>query len=263
MSHLRSQEDRARRSSAAGSPAPSSVPSAGLARDGVDVERLRRWGFESAARDPGILAGTTAATRSSCHSAGLKIRISRATAGCSPPSCSPGRPRSRAAASPASESFSETYLYFFNLLEKARETLDDVRRIAARKESLDGDTLRQGLSQEVMGLADGGEWEWAFNLIEKYGLVPSNRMPETASSKSTDGAPGRPARALRAGRPGDPEQAGELRCDSRAGAARRGPHPRRSPGHPAAAREARAGGRCRPPSMPSRSSASAPASGGW
>jgi len=29
---------------------------AGLARDGVDVTRLRRWGFESAARDASVLA---------------------------------------------------------------------------------------------------------------------------------------------------------------------------------------------------------------
>jgi bleomycin hydrolase len=36
-----------------------------------------------------------------------------------------------------------------------------------------------------MGLSDGGEWEWAFNLIERYGLVPAGRMPATASSKNT------------------------------------------------------------------------------
>jgi aminopeptidase C len=37
-----------------------------------------------------------------------------------------------------------------------------------------------------MGVADGGEWEWAFNLIEKYGLVPSHRMPGTASANDTE-----------------------------------------------------------------------------
>ena len=36
-----------------------------------------------------------------------------------------------------------------------------------------------------MGLEDGGEWEWAFNLIGTYGLVPSNRMPGTASWRNT------------------------------------------------------------------------------
>ena len=85
---------------------------------------------------------------------------------------------------PATESLSETYLYFFDLLEKANSTLHDLGRIAERKHSLDADTLRQGLSREVMGLDDGGEWEWAFNLIEKYGLVPAHLMPETASAKT-------------------------------------------------------------------------------
>jgi bleomycin hydrolase len=83
------------------------------------------------------------------------------------------------------ESFSETYLYFFNLLLRANAALSRIGRITAREDVLDRDTLRRGLSEEVMGLADGGEWEWAFNLIETYGLVPSGRMPETASARST------------------------------------------------------------------------------
>jgi len=85
----------------------------------------------------------------------------------------------------ASESFSETHLYFVSLVETASATLDDVRRIVGRERSLDSDTLRRQLSQEVMGLDDGGEWEWAFGLIEKYGLVPARGMRETASSKDT------------------------------------------------------------------------------
>ena len=36
-----------------------------------------------------------------------------------------------------------------------------------------------------MGLSDGGEWEWAFNLIDCYGLVPAGRMPATVRSKDT------------------------------------------------------------------------------
>jgi bleomycin hydrolase len=91
----------------------------------------------------------------------------------------------RGGAIPAEESLSETYLYFFDLLEKANATLRDLGRLAGRMDSLDADTLRQGLSREVMGLADGGEWEWAFGLIEKHGLVPARAMPETASAKET------------------------------------------------------------------------------
>ena len=158
---------------------------AGLARDGVDVERLRRWGFESAARDPGILARHNRRYSLELRFGGVEDQNQSGNCWLFAPVVLARAAALKSGGITGQESFSETYLYFFNLLEKARETLDDVRRIAEREESLDGDTLRRDLSQEVMGLADGGEWEWAFDLIEKYGLVPSNRMPETASSKAT------------------------------------------------------------------------------
>jgi bleomycin hydrolase len=85
----------------------------------------------------------------------------------------------------ANQSFSENYLYFFNLLEQASATLDDLRRIAASERRFSAATIRRRVLAEVMGLDDGGEWEWAFALIEKYGLVPARAMPETASSKRT------------------------------------------------------------------------------
>ena len=156
------------------------------------------------------------------------------------------------------ESFSETYLYFFDLLEKARAALLRVHRITTSKEPVDGATLRHGLKQEVMGLVDGGEWEWAFNLIEKYGLVPARRMPPQ---------PTRTMRPLRvdlreclARDPRDAEQAGAVRIIRdetmhdvvQLLVAHLKPRPPKwCPGAPS------------PTSMPSRSSVSVPVNGAW
>jgi bleomycin hydrolase len=159
--------------------------SAGLVRDGVDVKRLRRWGFESAARDRDVLRAHNRRYSLELPFGGIEDQMQSGNCWLFAPVVLARAAALNRGTIAGKESFSETHLYFFNLLEQASATLDDVRRIAERKDSLDGDTLRQGLSQEVMGLADGGEWEWAFNLIEKYGLVPSHRMPETASSRAT------------------------------------------------------------------------------
>ena len=158
---------------------------AALAYDPVNLRRLRHRGFQIAALDADVLAG---------HSRRYSLRLpfgrieNQEQSG----NCWLFAPTVlvRAAALndgriTATESFSETYLYFFNLLLRASAALARVGRITERQVAVGGDTLRRGLSNEVMGLADGGEWEWAFNLIEAYGLVPSGHMPETASSRST------------------------------------------------------------------------------
>jgi bleomycin hydrolase len=158
----------------------------GLAKDeDVNLRRLRRRGFETAALNAEIVAR---------HNRRYSLQLRFGTVANQEQSgrCWLFAPvvLARAAAlrngriAPA-ESFSATYLYFFSLLEQASATLNGVHRITARKDAVTGDTLRRGVSTEVMGLGDGGEWEWAFNLIEKYGLVPSRAMPETASSKNT------------------------------------------------------------------------------
>ena len=237
--------------------------SARLALDDADIKRLRRRGFKAAALDGTCCAGTTAATRPSCPSARSRIRSNRATAGCSRRSswCEPRRCR-RAASPPASRSPKPICISSTGWKRRARRCFACTGSRPA-SEPLDGETLRQGLKQEVMGVADGGEWEWAFNLIEKYGLVPSHRMPGTASANDTDALRvdlrERLARATRAIQ----RKPGEVRRDSRSGDARRGAYPGRSSGQPAVGGAGRAGARCRPPSMPSSSSVSAPANGGW
>ena len=156
-----------------------------LSRDGANLQRLRRRGFESAALDADVVARHN--RRYSLELSFGTIRNQEQSGRCwlFAPVVLARAAALRRGRITENESFSENYLYFFNLLEQARATLDDVRRLAARKDSLAGDTLRRSLSGEVMGLGDGGEWEWAFALIEKYGLVPARYMPETASSKQT------------------------------------------------------------------------------
>jgi bleomycin hydrolase len=159
--------------------------SAGLARHGVDVRRLRRFGFESAARDAAVLARHNRRYSLELPFGGVKDQHQSGNCWLFAPLVLARAAALERGAIGRQDSFSETHLYFFNLVEQASATLRDVHRLVARKEALDGDTLRRSLSQEVMGLADGGEWEWAFDLVEKYGLVPARQMPETSSSRVT------------------------------------------------------------------------------
>ena len=156
-----------------------------LRRGGVNVTRLRRFGFQSAARDEQILARHNRRYTLELPFGGIEDQQQSGNCWLFAPLVLARAAALRGGAIAASETFSETHLYFVSLVETASATLDDVHRIVGRKDSLDGDTLRHQLSQEVMGLDDGGEWEWAFNLIEKYGLVPARGMPETASSRDT------------------------------------------------------------------------------
>jgi len=159
--------------------------SAALEHDGVDVARLRRWGFQSAARDARVLALHNRRYSLELPFGGIDDQQQSGNCWLFAPLVLARAAALKRGTLGSRESLSETYLYFVNLVEQASATLDHVRRVVERRDSLDGDTLRLHLSQEVMGLADGGEWEWAFNLIEKYGLVPSRYMPETASSRAT------------------------------------------------------------------------------
>jgi bleomycin hydrolase len=158
---------------------------AALDHDGVDLRRLRQRGFQAAALDKDVLARHN--RRYSLRLPFGQIENQERSGNCwlFAPTVLVRAAAIRNGRITATESFSETYLYFFNLLLRASASLARIGRITAREDAVGRDTLRRGLSREVMGLADGGEWEWAFNLIETYGLVPSGRMPETASARST------------------------------------------------------------------------------
>jgi bleomycin hydrolase len=159
--------------------------SAAMAEDDEQIRRLRRRGYQAAALDRDVVARHN--RRYTLRLPFGRIENQEQTGNCwlFAPTVLVRAAALRGGHISSRESFSETYLYFHNLLLRASASLERIRRLTTRGDAVGRDTLRRGLSDEVMGLSDGGEWEWAFSLIERYGLVPSSRMPATASAKDT------------------------------------------------------------------------------
>jgi bleomycin hydrolase len=76
--------------------------------------------------------------------------------------------------------FSENYLYFWDQIEKSNLFLEGV--IENADKAID-DRTNNWLFSNPTG--DGGVWNSFANLVDKYGLVPANAMPETYHSNST------------------------------------------------------------------------------
>ncbi|MEY8311101.1 C1 family peptidase [Oscillospiraceae bacterium 42-9] len=75
---------------------------------------------------------------------------------------------------------SQNYTLFYDKLEKANYFLESI--LDTLDEPTDGRLIAHLLSAP---LNDGGQWDMLCNLIEKYGVVPKDAMPETACSSST------------------------------------------------------------------------------
>jgi len=76
--------------------------------------------------------------------------------------------------------FSQNYFMFWDKLEKANYFLENI--IKSRSESYESRLITHILKAPVQ---DGGQWDMFVNLINKYGAVPKDVMPETNhSSKS-------------------------------------------------------------------------------
>lgn len=75
---------------------------------------------------------------------------------------------------------SQNYTLFFDKLEKANYFLEN---ILDTLEEATGSRLIAHLLQDPLG--DGGQWDMLCNLVDKYGVVPKDAMPETVSSSST------------------------------------------------------------------------------
>ncbi len=76
--------------------------------------------------------------------------------------------------------FSQNYFMFWDKLEKANYFLENI--IKSRNESYESRLITHLLKAPVQ---DGGQWDMFVNLINKYGAVPKDVMPETNhSSKS-------------------------------------------------------------------------------
>ena len=75
---------------------------------------------------------------------------------------------------------SQNYIAFWDKYEKVNFFYEAMIDLAGR--DLDDRTvcfLNQG------GIADGGQWDMLVNVIEKYGVVPKDAMPETCQSSMT------------------------------------------------------------------------------
>jgi len=76
--------------------------------------------------------------------------------------------------------FSESYLFFWDKLDKANYFLEII--IETWDRDIDDRELQAILNDPI---PDGGWWNYVVNLIEKYGVIPKELMPETEhSSKS-------------------------------------------------------------------------------
>lgn len=81
---------------------------------------------------------------------------------------------------PADFQFSQVYTFFYDQLEKSNLFLQAI--IDTRKLKID-DQQVQWLFKNPIG--DGGQFTGVANLIDKYGLVPADIMPETHNSNAT------------------------------------------------------------------------------
>jgi len=76
--------------------------------------------------------------------------------------------------------FSQSYLYFWDKLEKANRFLEFI--ITSYDRGLLDRELVIFLERPVF---DGGYWSYVVNLIDKYGVVPNEAMPETYNSNNS------------------------------------------------------------------------------
>lgn len=75
---------------------------------------------------------------------------------------------------------SQNYTLFYDKLEKANYFLENIL------DTLDEPTNGRLIAFLLLNpLGDGGQWDMFRNLVEKYGVVPLDAMPETANSSAT------------------------------------------------------------------------------
>ncbi len=76
--------------------------------------------------------------------------------------------------------FSQSFGMFYDKLEKANSMLENIIATADQ----DADSREVAFILED-GMGDGGYVPYAMNIVQKYGLVPKDAMPETACSKNS------------------------------------------------------------------------------
>jgi len=90
------------------------------------------------------------------------------------------RPSARKSLGISEIEFSESYIFFYDKLEKANVYLEAMARYRDRPIS---DRIVEFMFREPV--QDGGNWLGFIELIKKYGVVPKEVMPETFSSSNS------------------------------------------------------------------------------
>jgi len=76
--------------------------------------------------------------------------------------------------------FSQSYLFFWDKMEKANFFLEYVIQ------NLDRDPIDREFSEIIDGVvSDGGYWQYVVELVTKYGVVSKDAMPETYNSSNS------------------------------------------------------------------------------
>ncbi|XP_023665373.1 bleomycin hydrolase [Paramormyrops kingsleyae] len=78
--------------------------------------------------------------------------------------------------------FSQSYLFFWDKVERCYYFLHAFVETALRNEPVDGRLVQFLLSNPTN---DGGQWDMLVNLIEKYGVIPKKCFPESHSSEAS------------------------------------------------------------------------------
>ncbi|KAL0818450.1 hypothetical protein ABMA28_008911 [Loxostege sticticalis] len=78
--------------------------------------------------------------------------------------------------------FSQSYLFFWDKIERSHYWLNNIVTTAKQGEELDGRLVSFLLKDPIN---DGGQWDMIVNLVNKYGLVPKEFFKESFSSKKS------------------------------------------------------------------------------
>ncbi|XP_072254241.1 bleomycin hydrolase-like [Pyxicephalus adspersus] len=78
--------------------------------------------------------------------------------------------------------FSQSYLFFWDKVERCNYFLNAFVETAHLNEPVDGRLMQFLLSNPTN---DGGQWDMLVNLIEKYGVIPKKCFPESHTSEAT------------------------------------------------------------------------------
>ncbi len=85
---------------------------------------------------------------------------------------------------PAEFKFSTNYTHFFDMLEKSNTRF--TMAILAAEKYVTPEALYKQIRREIDLVGDGGYPNYLPQLVEKYGLVPYESMPDTVATKSSD-----------------------------------------------------------------------------